>query len=498
VVMPLTKIVCTLGPATDDPQTVRAMLRSGMTVARLNFSHGNAAEKRRTAALVRSVAAEENLHVALMGDLQGPKIRVGQLPSNGIQLIKGTEVILTTGAITKPQHEIPFPHPDIIQDIHVGDRLLLDDGAMELSVTKVTPLQLSCRVIIGGTLSSHKGVNLPGVKLQIPALTEKDRADAQLALELKLDYLALSFVRRAQDVLELRQLLLELVSIPQQRKVGQDPNIIPGLVAKIEKPEALDDLDAIVKVSDAVMVARGDLGVETALERVPLVQKTIIHLCNALGKPVITATQMLQSMINAPRPTRAEASDVANAILDGSDAVMLSGETSIGKYPIEAVRIMAKIATTVENSTAFPYNQLLDMGPEESLSEQALISHAISQATVSLATAAHANAIISSTESGRTARMVARHRPKTPLLGITPFDTTARRMQMIWGVVPTVVNPFYHTDAMIQTMVQAAVKQEYATIGSNVILTAGITLDVHGVTNMVKVHTVRAEDIAEE
>jgi pyruvate kinase len=496
--MPLTKIVCTLGPATDDAETIRMMLQSGMTVARLNFSHGNAEEKRRMAALVRRIAAEENLHVALMGDLQGPKIRVGQLPSNGIHLIPGTEVILTSGSINNPQLEIPFPHPDIVDDIHAGNSLLLDDGALELLVKKVEPPQIHCQVITGGILSSHKGVNLPGVKLRITTLTEKDRADAELALELQLDYLALSFIRRAEDVSVLRQFLMDRASIPEQRKVGQNPNLIPGLVAKIEKPEALDDLDAIVHASDAVMVARGDLGVEIAPERVPLAQKAIIHLCNHRGKPVITATQMLQSMITAPRPTRAEASDVANAILDGSDAVMLSGETSIGQYPVEAVRIMAKIATTVENSSVFPYNQLLDVEPDEYLTEQALISHAISRATVSLANAAHASVILSSTESGRTARMVARHRPQTPLLGITPFDATARRLQMIWGVVPLVVIPFYHTDEMIETMVQTAVKQGYATIGNNVILTAGIPLDVHGVTNMVKVHTVREEDITSD
>ncbi len=496
--MPLTKIVCTLGPATDDSETLRAMLLAGMTVARLNFSHGNAEEKRRTAALVRRIAAEEKLHIALMGDLQGPKIRVGQLPVNGILLIEGTEIVLTAGEITDPINEIPFPHPEIIQDINNGDHLLLDDGALELSVIKVTPPRIFCQVLTGGTLSSHKGVNLPGVKLRIPALTEKDFVDAQLALELALDYLALSFVRRADDVAELRRFLTEQASISQKRAVGQDPNFIPGLVSKIEKPEALDDLDAIVRASDAVMVARGDLGVETAPERVPLVQKTIIHLCNRLGKPVITATQMLQSMIGAPRPTRAEASDVANAILDGSDAVMLSGETSIGQYPVEAVRMMARIAVTVEKSTAFPYNQLLDVEPEKGLTEQALISHAISQATVSLAAKAHTSAILSSTESGRTTRMVARHRPSTPLLGITPFHTTARRMQMIWGVVPTVVIPFYDTDAMIKTVVRTAVSQGYASVGSNVILTAGIPLDVHGVTNMVKVHTIRATDIAEE
>lgn len=496
--MPLTKIVCTLGPATNDSETLRAMMRAGMTVTRLNFSHGNTEEKRRTTALIRSTAAEEKLYIALMGDLQGPKIRVGQLPANGIHLTKGTEVVLTPGHITNPQYEIPFPHPEIMKDIDVGNQLLLDDGAMELSIIATEPDRLVCQVITGGVLSSHKGVNLPGTKLHIPALTDKDLEDALLALELQFDYLALSFVRRAEDVIELRHYLEEHTVRLKKREVGQDPHSIPGLVAKIEKPEALDDLEAIVHASDAIMVARGDLGVEIPPERVPLAQKTIIHLCNLLGKPVITATQMLQSMISAPRPTRAEASDVANAIIDGSDAVMLSGETSIGQYPIDSVQMMAKIAETVESSSAFPYNQLLDVEPEDVLSDQALISHAISRATVILANATHSQAILSSTESGRTARMVARHRPKTPLLAITPFDTTARRMQMIWGVIPNVVIPFYHTDEMIETMVQTAVRQGYATIGSKVILTAGIPLDVHGVTNMVKVHTIREEDIKEE
>ncbi|MDF1513773.1 MAG: pyruvate kinase [Anaerolineae bacterium] len=493
--MPLTKIVCTLGPATDEPEMIREMIRAGMTVARLNFSHGNAEEKRAMTALVRRMAAQENVHIAIMGDLQGPKIRVGQLPANGVQLKEGAEVILTAGSVSTPQSEIPFPHPDLVEDIHAGDRLLLDDGAMELLVTNVEPPRIQCRVITGGMLSSHKGVNLPGVKLNIPALTDKDFADALLALELQLDYLALSFVRRAADVDDLRQFLMHHGAIPQQREVGQDPNLIPGLVAKIEKPEALDDLDAIVRASDAVMVARGDLGVETTPERVPMAQKTIIRLCNILGKPVITATQMLQSMIDAPRPTRAEASDVANAILDGSDAVMLSGETSIGKYPLETVRMMAKIAETVEASETFPYHQLLDAEPGPAIMGRALISHAISQATVRLSGATHARAILTSTESGRTARMVARHRPKPPLLGVTPFETTARRMQMIWGVIPTVVIPFFHTDEMIETLVQAAVRQGYARVGSRVVLTAGIPLDVHGVTNMVKVHTVREDDI---
>ncbi|MBN1874849.1 MAG: pyruvate kinase [Anaerolineae bacterium] len=494
--MPLTKIVCTLGPATESLAVLREMVRAGMTVARLNFSHGTSENKRETAALVRQAAAEEGRYVALMGDLQGPKIRVGRLPESGVLLQTGEEVILTSGPVTDLQREIPFPHPDIIPDVAPGNRLLLDDGALELEVVAVTPITLRCRVCVGGWLTSHKGVNLPGVALKISALTEKDKSDALLALELDLDYLALSFVRRAVEVEELRAFLRGHARVPETRHVGENPHYIPGIVAKIEKPEALEDLDAIVRAADAVMVARGDLGVETAPERVPLVQKHIISLCNRLSKPVITATQMLQSMIEAPRPTRAEASDVANAILDGSDAVMLSGETSVGKYPVAAVQMMARIAESVEASDTFPYNQLLDYTPwAHELPNPTLISTAVSRATVVIAQASNATAILTSTESGRTPRMVARHRPQAPLLGITPFEETARRLQLVWGVIPILVTAFTNTDEMLQFMVGAATGRGYARVGDNVILTAGIPLEVHGVTNMLKVHTVREEDL---
>ncbi len=492
--MPLTKIVCTLGPATADPDVLRGMIRAGMTVARLNFSHGDAADKRDMAVLVRRIAEEEGRFVALMGDLQGPKIRVGKLPPEGVTLVEGERVVLTAGPVGDPAREIPFPHPDIVADVRPGDRLLLDDGALELEAVVVAPPRLECRVRVGGKLTSNKGVNLPGVALKIAALTEKDQADALLALALGLDYLALSFVRRAAEIDDLRAFLRAHAGELTGRQAGADPLTIPGIVAKIEKPEALEDLEAIVRTADAVMVARGDLGVETAPEQVPLAQKRIISLCNRLSKPVITATQMLQSMIEAPRPTRAEASDVANAILDGSDAIMLSGETSVGQYPIEAVAMMAKIAEAVEASPTFPYHQLLDLA-ETDLPEHVVISRAISRATVVMAEAAQARAIATSTESGRTARMVARHRPHAPLLGATPFASTARRMQLVWGVIPVIVDAFENTDQMIATMVQAAAARGYASIGSNLILTAGIPFEVHGVTNMLKVHTVREEDL---
>ncbi len=497
--MPLTKIVCTLGPATERPAVIRAMLHAGMTVARLNFSHSTAEEAERCATMVRRLAQEEGRYVALMGDLQGPKIRVGELPAEGLELRTGQEVVLATEPCPDVKGPvIPFPHPEVIEDIQPGDHLFLDDGALELEVIDRVPSssRLRCRVLVGGVLTSHKGVNLPGTKLHIPALTDKDRQDALVALRLGLDYLALSFVRRAADILELREHLIAHCPVPLVRHVGEDPHKIPGIVAKIEKPEALDDLEAIVRAADAVMVARGDLGVELPPERVPLIQKRVIHLCNRLGKPVITATQMLQSMIEQPRPTRAEASDVANAILDGSDAVMLSGETSVGKYPVEAVRMMARIAESVERSETFPYNQLLDIPLDKEQSNEALITSAISQVTVALSRAARVDAIVTSTESGRTARMVARHRPAVTLVGVTPFVSTARRMQLMWGVVPVVVTPFETTDEMLHSMIQAACQRGYLSVGANVVLTAGIPLEVHGVTNMVKLHTVRPEDVA--
>ncbi|MEA3396541.1 MAG: pyruvate kinase, partial [Chloroflexota bacterium] len=406
------------------------------------------------------------------------------------------EITLTAGPVSDPRREIPFPHPEIIPDIRQGDHILLDDGALELEVLTVELPVLRCRVLVEGVLTSHKGVNLPGVDLHITALTAKDRVDVCQALELGLDYLALSFVRSAGDIEELRRLLVKEAGVAGRRRPGENPHRIPALVAKIEKPEALEDLENIVMASDAVMVARGDLGVETAPERVPLAQKEIIRLCNCLGKPVITATQMLQSMIEHPRPTRAEASDVANAILDGSDAVMLSGETSVGKYPVGAVQMMARIAESMERSASFPYHQLLEVIVDErALPVQRLISRAISRATVEISEECHAAAILTSTESGRTARTVARHRPRCPLIATTPFAETARRLQLVWGVIPVLVSPFDDTDEMIQTMVRAAVERGYAEVGSEVVLTAGIPFEVHGVTNMLKVHTVRKEDL---
>ncbi len=474
---------------------MRAMIRAGMTVARLNFSHGTAEGKREIALRLRRAATMEGRLLALMGDLQGPKIRVGELPKEGVMLREGEEVRLVVGKAAEGKHDIPFPHPEVIADLHPGARILLDDGNLELRVIEKSGYGVRCRVITGGRLYAHKGVNLPGVPLRISALTEKDRADAALALEIGLDYLALSFVRRAEEIVELREYLYEQLGGHPRRRTGADPHHIPAIVAKIEKPEALDHLEEIIREADAVMVARGDLGVETAPEEVPLAQKRIIRLCNRMGKPVITATQMLQSMVEHPRPTRAEASDVANAILDGSDAVMLSNETAVGRYPVASVAMMARIAEKVEGSPTFPYAQLLEGEEEEPLPRQAMISRAISRATVEIARECRAKAIITSTESGRTARTVSRHRPPVHLVAATPFETTARRLQLVWGVTPLLVPPFRDTDSMIQTMVRGTVEAGFAAVGDVVVLTAGIPFEVHGVTNMLKVHTVREAEI---
>ncbi len=498
--MSLTKIVCTMGPAIDSPEMIKNMLAAGMTVARLNFSHGGEEDKRRQLSLLRKAAKEEGCHLAVMGDLQGPKIRVGKLPEEGIPLEPGKKVIISSKKSAGKTDVIPFPHPHIAAAIEAGNHLLLDDGNMELEVLSVAGPEIHCKVVVGGILTSNKGVNLPGVPLDISALTEKDKKDAELAVELGLDYLALSFVRSKEDIEELKEYLEGAFAAKdggkkRKREPGENPHRLPSLIAKIEKPEALNDLEGIVLASDAVMVARGDLGVEISPEQVPMAQKTIIRLCNKMGKPVITATQMLQSMVDNPRPTRAEASDVANAILDGSDAVMLSGETSVGSYPVEAVEIMRKIARQMEGSVSFPYHRL--MGVEDvqgKFTDEAAISQAVSRVTVDIADDCGAAAIVSSTESGRTARTVARHRPKSPLLVATPFEETARRMQLVWGTRAVVVAPFETTDEMIKRLVRACIEEDIASIGDKVIITAGIPFEVHGVTNMLKVHTIREED----
>jgi pyruvate kinase len=466
-----TKIVCTLGPASQSEETLREMIRAGMDVARINFSHGDHETHARNIALVRRLAQEEGQVLAVMGDLQGPKLRVGEIAAQ-ITLREGQDFNLTTRPVPGDDREVNFPHPEVIGDVRPGDRVLLDDGLLELEVLETTPSDIRCRVITGGPLKSHKGVSLLEVSLSLPSLTEKDRDDAAFATQQRVDYLALSFVRRAEDVFQLRDLL------------EQNQASIP-IIAKIEKREAVEAFEEIMAISDGAMVARGDLGVEVPPEEVPIYQKRIIRLANEVGKPVITATQMLSSMMDNPRPTRAEASDVANAILDGTDAIMLSGETAVGKYPIEAVRMMAKIALTTER--ILPYQEWVHTAV---LEPSFTPTDAISQATSEIALELSAKAIISSTMSGHTARMVAKHRPATPIIAVTPSPETQRRLALIWGVYPLLVSEFAHTDQMIETAVQAALDESIVENGDTVVITAGLPLGGPGRTNMLKVHVV--------
>jgi pyruvate kinase len=459
-----------LGPATDTPEVLAAMMRAGMNVARINFSHGTHAEHARRIALVRQAAAQEGTILAIMGDLQGPKLRVGDIAGGGVDLKPGSYLALTTRQVSGDSQAVHLPHPELVAELETGQRLLLDDGQLELRVESKNDADLNCRVIVGGRLGSHKGVSVPDTALSLSSLTPKDRIDVRFAVEQAVDYLALSFVRSAQDVFELRALLDELeVNIP--------------IVAKIEKGQALEAFDDILAASDAVMVARGDLGVETPPEELPIHQKQIIQACNHAGKPVITATQMLQSMIDYPRPTRAEASDVANAILDGTDAVMLSGETAVGKYPLESVRMMARIAANTEAHLACRVHSAR-------LEKAIDPTEAIAQATVEIAVELGAKVIVTSTMSGYSARMVARYRPGPPVLATTPDPAVQRRTALIWGVRAWLVSEYRTTDEMIEQAVGAVKQAGLAGAGDLIVLTAGIPIGGSGKTNFLKIHIV--------
>jgi pyruvate kinase len=476
-----TKIVCTLGPASDDENVLREMIRAGMDVARINFSHGTHEQHARRIDIVRRVVAEENALVAIMGDLQGPKFRVGDVPDAGVELVRNATVTFSAhDAFSQNSGNliIPLPHEDLISILAPDQRILIDDGAMELRVTQAPAGgKVMAQVIAGGLLTSHKGVAAPGARLVVSSITVKDRADAQFAVEHKLDALALSFVRQAADVRELRELV---------RGLGGDPLI----VAKIEKPEAVGDLANILREVDVVMVARGDLGVEAPAEEVPFYQKTIIRSCLRAGVPVITATQMLQSMIHTPSPTRAEASDVANAVLDGTDAVMLSAETATGEYPVLAVEAIARIASRAEVECC--ERALLELdAPDHDMPQPDPTTQSITHAAAHMARDIGAKAIVCTTASGYTARMVARHRPGTPILALTPDARTYQFTAFIWDVRAVMAPHFADLDGMFQAAAKLAQEAGYATAGDRIVVTAGIPVGAGaGKTNLIKVHTV--------
>lgn len=468
--MPRTRIVCTMGPATSSEEIIRALIHAGMNVARINFSHGTLAEQKLRVDIIRRVAEQENAVIALLGDLSGPKLRVGDLPNDSIVLRPGEIVTFALDKANKPP-AIPLDFPFLGDSLHAGDHMLLDDGTKEVEVVSANSREIQAKVLTGGVLKSHKGVNLPNAVLPIPSLTDKDRVNAEWAIAQEFDYLALSFVRRAADVSELRNFLRER-------------NARIPIISKIEKPEAVTDIDAILNESDAVMVARGDLGVEMHVEQVPITQKMIIHKANSLGIPVITATQMLESMIENPRPTRAEASDVANAVLDGSDAVMLSAETAIGHYPVEAVQVMARIADYTEHF------MLQDRANRPTLLEQGQgVTDAIGESTVELANDLDAKLIITLTLSGYTARMVARHRPLIPLLAVTIEPRIRRRLALVWGVSSVCVPEHQDSERMVEEALAAARELRLAMPGDRVVITAGVPSGITGTTNMLQVRT---------
>ena len=461
-----TKIVCTIGPASDSEEMIAKLIAAGMNVARLNFSHGTTEYQRELIRKVKRVRKALNKPVAILQDLQGPKIRVGIIEQGIVQLQPGQEFVLTADPVPGDEHRVSVSLESLPQEVKTGHPILLADGNIELRVERIVPPDIYCRVIVGGQLSSHKGMNLPGSDVHVDSLTTKDRNDIVVGVEEGVDAIALSFVRRGPDILACKKVI--------QDHGGQIP-----IVAKVEKHEAVDNIDDIVAESQAVMVARGDLGVEIDLEQVPLVQKSIIRKCNGLGKPVITATQMLQSMVNNPRPTRAEATDVANAILDGTDAIMLSEESAVGKYPAEAVMMMDRIARSAEAA--------LDDTKFENIPIVAGTSDAISRSSYFIAKELGAAAILTPTWSGTTACLVSRFRPKQPIVASTPNEATLDFLSFCWGVVPVLIPSSDNLEEMMRYSMDAARKAGYLESGQQVVITGGMPLHVSGNTNFIKV-----------
>jgi len=485
-----TKIVCTIGPASWEPQMLRKLIRAGMDVVRLNMSHADHSVHAESIRKVREAAAELGKPIAIMADLQGPKLRIGEIAGGQIEIESGERVTLTTRDIIGERTNdggdvaavIPVRYEYLPQDVKPGERILIDDGLIELQALGVNGPNIFCTVINGGPISNHKGVNLPGSNLSIPSITDKDWEDLKFALEQKVDWVALSFVRTGDEIIRLKEFTLDYT----------DASTPVRVIAKIEKPQALDHMEQIIAVADGIMVARGDLGIEIPPQRVPLVQKDLIRAANAAGKPVITATQMLDSMVRNPRPTRAEASDVANAILDGTDAIMLSGETATGKYPIEAVRTMVDIAQEIESKMLSEA-----WGPPDYVEKAARdVTDAVSHATSETAEALRATAIITATASGRTARAVAKFRPHAPIIATTPHEIVQRQLMLSWGVFPLLSTRATRISRVIRHSIELAAKAGFVQEGNRVVITAGTANNLPGMTNLMSVEMVRTGDDA--
>ena len=466
-----TKIVATVGPATLKPDTLRQLIKAGATTLRINFSHGTQQDHQKAIRLIRQTAFELDQPVGILQDLQGPKIRLGKFAEGKIELKKDDPYILTSRQVECDRNISYISYPKLAQEVPENATILLDDGKVEMKVESIDKANqdLHCRVVVGGPLSSNKGVNFPGVCLSVRALTQKDREDLMFGLDQGVDWIALSFVRNPQDILEIKDLISSAgKSIP--------------VIAKIEKHEAIEQMDAILSLCDGVMVARGDLGVELPAEDVPILQKRLIATANRLGIPIITATQMLDSMVNNPRATRAEVSDVANAILDGTDAVMLSNETAVGNYPVEAVETMATIACRIEQ----------EQRTNNLKRTKRSITHAISAAVGQIASQLDASAIMTLTKTGATARNVSKFRPKTPILAITPHVYVSRRLQLVWGVKPLLVLDLSSATQTFQAAINVAQEKNLLSAGDLVVMTAGTLQGVAGSTDLIKVELVKA------
>jgi pyruvate kinase len=468
-----TKIVATVGPASETLETLEQLLLAGMNVMRLNFSHALFDEAQKRVDSLRQAVKNTGLPAAIIQDLGGPKIRLGDFEGGMVKLVPGDFITITTEQISGNEKKVSINYPHFPREVKVGEQVMLDDGRKKFEVVKIFGEEVLCKIIIGGDTKSRRGVNLPDSDLSVAALTEKDRKDLEFGLKNNVDFVALSFVRSANDIKELRILL-------NARKSHA------GIIAKIETPQAVANMDAIIEASDAIMVARGDLAIEVPFEKVPMIQKTLIEKCNLLGKPIITATQMLVSMVSSPTATRAEVSDVANAILDGSDAVMLSEETTVGEYAVEAVKTMSKIAVEVERD--YPEKSIMH---EKDSRGMVGLSDSISGSAVKTAHDVGAKSIIALTESGFTARMISRYRPAVPVLALSPNDETSRKLCLSFGCNPVTIKRHKDLRDVFDIVRKFCLDQKIAERGDKVVVAAGAPFDTHGVeTNMILVETV--------
>ncbi|MEG0570701.1 MAG: pyruvate kinase [Oscillospiraceae bacterium] len=468
-----TKIICTLGPSTEDPKIIKELMMSGMNVARFNFSHQTHEEHKKRFEMVEKLRTELGLPIAMLLDTKGPEIRLGMIENTKTELVAGQEFVLTTENSLGNSKTASITYKGLPQDVEKGTRVLIDDGLIELKVLNTTQTDITCEVINGGAISNRKGINVPGVRLSMPYLSKEDEEDIIFGSELGFDFIAASFVRSADDVLAVKNIL----SSQNNHKIK--------LISKIENLEGVKNIDEIIRVSDGIMVARGDMGVEIPFEEIPVLQKMLIKKAYHAGKQVITATQMLESMMKNPRPTRAETTDVANAIYDGTSAIMLSGETAAGLYPVAALKTMARIAQRAEQD--IDYTKRFR---NRDYSEPPNVTNAISHATVTTALDLGATAIVTVTKTGQTAKMISKFRPLCPIIGCTTDEMVCRQMNLSWGVIPIMVDEKSYTDELFEHSVQRAVEHKLLSSGDLVVVTAGVPLGISGTTNLMKVHVV--------